>query len=540
MTAFETHIRTIRKRLVLLSAASSAIRLLFYLAIAAAILILARRFFYVGTTPLAIAGVVAAAACVAWVIRKRQPVTMLLAAERADGAFALQERLSSALAMMGSGERMLPALIDDASRHAGQVDPSRFRFRPTRHLLLLPAPIAVALAGLLFVPQMDALGLLRTQKQREEERKEVRKRGEHLSVKTQELARRIGKADLPEARKLALEMQKLADEMRQTPAPKQEAMLRMSKLSEEARKLQEQGQGKRFEGMKSEVSQKLDKKIGELDKTAKAMRDLRDALQKGDLDKAAAAMKNIGDQMKEGKVSDGELQKLGEALAEMAKDMPANDQLTKSLAEMAQKLGAKDAEALAQALQQMQLTAEQMQELQKLMQQAQAADFAKDLLDYEKACLACSGSGKKTRLCICGNPPCAGCGTFNCVCCPTPVGPDGGPCCRCTFKAGAGAGGGMANTFGPKGGKGSGERTMSPPGPVDFKDTRVPQDLAPGKILATQFLKGMPPEGADAKLEYQNVLKSARKVAEDAMRSEDIPPEYRDRIKCYFEDLEKK
>ena len=543
MTSLEGTVDRIRKRLILLELAHAASRLLLWLALAAAVIVFTDKILHLGTALLVGAGALAAGVLVAWLVVTRRRISMLYAAERIDETFGLQERVSTALAMGSSHEPMVPALENDAERQAGKIDPSRFRFRPSRQLALLPLPLA-CIVGLMFLQPIDLLGRGKREEQKKVEQAEVKKQVEHLKMKAQELMQRADRAKSPEAQKLALQMQKLAADLARQPEPKKEAMLKMAKLSEEAKRVQEQAaRAEKFDKLDLGKTGQLDSKLRELNKAQQAMQQLADAMQKGDLAKASDALKELANKLENGTISDAEAKKLGEALNELAKNMPAGDQLTQQMQQLAQQLaknGTKDAQGLKQALQQMKLTQEQMKELQKLMQQMQAADFAQDVLDYEKMCMSCKKAGGVCP--VCGNPPCGGCGTYDCVCCIVSVGPDGGPCCKTGPGAGmcAGGGAGMAWQRGPIGGQGTGQRPLSPPGPVNYKDTKTPNKMTPGKVLATQFLRGMPPDDAEAKAEYRNVLQAAQKDAEDAIHREDIPPEYRDKIKGYFEDLEKK
>ena len=512
--------------------------MLFFLASAIAVLVLADKLVHLGWTVLAGACGLAGVGVLTWLAVTHRRVSAFYAAERIDSAFGLQERVSTAFAMRRAAEPMLPALLTDAGKHVDEIDPARFRFAAPREIRWLPVPL-LCIAALLFVPPVDLLGRRQQEERKKVEKAEVKKQAAHLQVKAQELLRRAERDKLPDAKKLAWQMQKLADELAKMPDLKKDAMLKMSKLSDEAQRLKEQAaRAEKFDKLDFGKSEKLDGKIAELKNAQKAMRSLADALRSGDMQKASDAMKELSQKLQDGTLSDAEAKKLGEALQELAKSMPAGDQLSQDLQKLGDQLCKNGCKGAGQSLKQMKLTQQQMQELQKLMQQMAAADFAQDILDYERMCMSCS---KPSGICkVCGMPMCGGCGTFACVCCPTNVDPaDGGPCCR-TCPGACGLGAGMAWQKGPRGGFGSGPRPLAPPGPVNTKDSRAPSKVGEGKILATQFLRGMPPDDAQAKMEYQQVLDAAQKDAEDAISREDIPPEYREKIKEYFEDLKEK
>ncbi|HUW34247.1 MAG TPA: hypothetical protein VM223_21790 [Planctomycetota bacterium] len=538
MENLEGKIDRVRRRLVVIELAHAAVRMLFFLASAIAVLVLADKLVHLGWTVLAGACGLAGVGVLTWLAVTHRRVSAFYAAERIDSAFGLQERVSTAFAMRRAAEPMLPALLTDAGKHVDEIDPGRFRFAAPREIRWLPVPL-LCIAALLFVPPVDLLGRRQQEERKKVEKAEVKKQAAHLQVKAQELLRRAERDKLPDAKKLAWQMQKLADELAKMPDLKKDAMLKMSKLSDEAQRLKEQAaRAEKFDKLDFGKSEKLDGKIAELKNAQKAMRSLADALRSGDMQKASDAMKELSQKLQDGTLSDAEAKKLGEALQELAKSMPAGDQLSQDLQKLGDQLCKNGCKGAGQSLKQMKLTQQQMQELQKLMQQMAAADFAQDILDYERMCMSCS---KPSGICkVCGMPMCGGCGTFACVCCPTNVDPaDGGPCCR-TCPGACGLGAGMAWQKGPRGGFGSGPRPLAPPGPVNTKDSRAPSKVGEGKILATQFLRGMPPDDAQAKMEYQQVLDAAQKDAEDAISREDIPPEYREKIKEYFEDLKEK
>jgi len=547
MTNLEGTVDRVRRRLALIHLAESATILLFLFLAAAAFLILADRIFYVGQAGFIVAGGVAVVAAAVWLAAERRRVNTLYAAGRIDRAFGLQERISSAMAVNDPSEPMLPALLEDARRRAEGVDPSYFRFRKPRCLALLPLPL-VACVGLLFVPPMDLLGRQKIEEKRRVERADVKRQADHMQMKAQELLQRATSQKLPEAQKLAFVMQKLAEQLAKAPDTKKDAMLKMSKLEDEARQAQEKlEKSAKFGGMKEQQPGELSRKTDALGESKQEMKDLADAMKEGDLAKAAESMQKLEQKLKEGKLSDAEAKKLGEAMKELAGNLQQNDQMAQNLKQCAEQLCKSGTKAATQALKQMQLTQQQMQELAQQMQEMQNIDFARKVLDYERLCMS---SCRPSQICpACGNPVCAGCGTYACVCCPVPMGPDGGPCCNCAGggmmagRSGSGAGSGQGNGqgtgSGTGGGQGTGQRPVGPPGNVTLQNTKVTPELAPGSVLSTQFLRGLPPQDPSSKAAYEKVMQAARKAAEDAIHREDIPPEYRDTVKSYFEDLEK-
>jgi hypothetical protein len=392
---------------------------------------------------------------------------------------------------------------------------------------------------------MDLLHRAERQEQQEREKKEVIRQAEHMAVKARQLVQKAEAKKLAAMKKIATEMQKVSKQLEKKPPGKQEAMVKISKLQEKVRKRREQlGRAEKFGKLDKSLTGKTDEKIEKLGKTKQEMQKLSDAVKLGDFKKAAKALEELQQKMADGSLSPEKLENLADAMKKMAKGMPQNDELTKAMKKAAEELksackgGKCSKQGLSKALEQMKLSQKQMQEIQKQMDEMKACDFARDVLDYEKMCMSCK---RPSQICpVCGNPVCAGCGTFDCVCCPVNIGPDGDPCCHCNVSGMCKGGGGGSSPVmqkAPTGGQGGGERPVAEKQPVDFNATKLPPNLGPGKILATQFLRGMPPEDAEAKAEYEDVIKAAKELADEAIRREDIPPESREKIKNYFDDL---
>jgi len=515
MTRLEGKVGRVRRRLALLEFSASAIRLLFYLSILAGVLVFAHRFFYLGRTNALIAGCLAALGAAGWVALSCRKINTGDAARRIDRKFNLQERVSTAQAMWGSPEPMLPALAADAEGHAEKIDPTQFRFRPPRLLCFLPIPLLALAVGLLAVPSMDILGRQQRRQQRQAEREQVKSRAKHIGIKARELNSRAQEKKLPEAKKLALKMQKLADDLAKSPKTKQHAMIKISKLADEARSRRDKfTRAEKLGRFNPGESDAIQSKIQKLGEAKQCMQKLAAALNDGKFGEAAEALEELAKKLNDGSIPTDEARKLGEALKELAANMPADDELTQALdrlAELLESLDLNDAQCMATAAGQMKLTKLEIEELLRLMEELKACDFAGDVLDYEQMCLSCGEPGKdgeQRRMGIVG-------------------------------LLGVG-GAGPASQRGAIGGRGIGPRPRAGEQPVGFDQTGVKGKLGPGKILATRFVRGMPPDEAEAKSEYQEVLQSARKAAEDAISREDIPPESREKIKRYFDDLDKK
>jgi len=521
MNGTENVVQQARRRLKLLEACSASIIFLFRLSVAAAAIAFAHRLLYLSAPAIAVLVAGSAVGAGAWMFVRRRRITPSFAAQRIDAEFRLQERVSTAIAMSASGEPMVPALQNDAERHARRVDVSRFRLKPPRELTWLPFPLLALALAVWLVPPVDLFGRQTEHDRRKAEREEVRTQARDFRVQARELTRKTEREKLTTAKQQSLKMEKLADDLIRAPKTKQDAMVKMSKLADEIRKAKEKfEEGQKLEQGKNIDQAKLSEKLDDLGKTKDAMKELADALRDGRLDDAAKAFEKIAEQMKDGGLTPEEARKMGEAMEELAKMMEQNQKLAELLNKLGQNCAAcKNAGDMGKLLQQMQLTQAELAELEKLMAELQACDLALDVLDYQQMCLSCkNGKGKDGK-------PMAFC-----------LGGNGNNAWLLGMKGGKG-GGGVALVPTPAGGRGSGERPTAGKQNVDFLKTRVTPKIGPGRILASQFVRGMPPESGEAKQQYEEIIKAARKMADDAVNNEEITPQYREKIKRYFDDL---
>jgi len=522
MTSTESVVRRARARLMLLEALSAAIVFIFWLSVAAAMIAFAHRLVYLSITTMAILFGASAAGLAAWLLITRQRVTPDLAARRVDDEFRLQERMSTALAMAASGEEMLPALQADAERHACGVDVSRFRFKPPRQLHFLPLPLLALAVAAWLMPPVDLLGRRHEHKRRQAERDEVRTQAREFLIRARELKRKTEREKLATAKKYALKMEKLADDLIRAPKTKHDAMVKMSKLADDVREARQKFERAReFNSGKRSDPATLGEKIEDLGQTKDAMKELADALRDGKLDDAAKAFDRIAEQMKNGGLTPEEARKLGEAMMELAKNLPQNEKLAELLRELGKRCAScNNAGDFADLLEQVQLTQAELAELEQLLAELQACDMELDLLEYQQMCLACKKgkgkNGKPLAFCLGGNR-------------------NANSAWLLGMKGGKG---GVALVPTPAGGRGKGERPTGAKHDVDFLKTKAAAKLGPGVILASQFVRGMPPDSGEARQKYEDVIRSARKMADDAVHREDIPPQCREKIKQYFDDLQ--
>ncbi len=310
----------------------------------AAVVLLGQWYFLGRTTPRWVfagalgLGTVAAAALSLW----RTP-RALAAAVELDLRFGLQERISSAWALLqqGSEEQLNPAeraVVQDALYHLQRVDVAAgFPVRGGRWLLAPVLPGLLAAALVLWLPpgqqkqaQADFQVARQVQKQIEQQARQLRRQ---VKKQKEKLARR----GLKEAEKWLRELEKGLQELqREKPRDRRKVV---AKLNDLRQKLQ---QRRRRIGSSRALREQLARLRG---LQQQPLRKLMEALRQGDLKQAIRELEKLKQKIAQGNLSDQEKQKLMEQVKKLQ-----------------QKL-----QQMAQARQR------QMQQLEKQIRQAQAA-----------------------------------------------------------------------------------------------------------------------------------------------------------------------
>jgi len=106
---------------------------------------------------------------------------------------------------------------------------------------------------------------------------------------------------------------------------------------------------------------------------------------------------------------------------------------------------------------------------------------------------------------------------------------------------------GLAGNKGPGGkggpGQGTGTQGRGNPAPEKATEATLTPDRAPGRIsqggviVGQLWTRGPAPKG-EAKVEYAEAVRAAAETAADAVEREDIPREYQDTVRAYFEGLQ--
>ena len=333
----------------------------------------------------------AVAGAVMWSVLRRP--NLMQAAVASDRALGLKERLSSALVLHPEADRdpMVAALVRDAESRAASLD--------VRHAMPMRWPKrsrGAALAGtcflaLLLVPQLSWF-------MKPEERALITEE-KRQSKKLKELAKRIERVDHRdsegERKKLAQRLKKLAKEMKRGQLAKAEALKRYRQLTKETEEMHRKV-------AKANAQKPTSQALADLRNAL--MPNLPTAsLPEG----VKMALKDLIDKLKRGELSPGEQKRLAEALKRAAEALKkaGNEAAAKKLAEAAKQLQAgncsqcaaalgeamSDLEGALAALDAEELSAEALAEL---------LDGRMDLALADNTCPSC---GKPSALCTCEN-----------------------------------------------------------------------------------------------------------------------------------------
>ena len=331
--------------------------------------------------PFAIAGGVGFV--LASIIAMAGGATKLDAAIAIDHAYALNERLSTALTLPAELlEGMVgQALLRDAVRSVTDVD-VRTAFSPKvprlAWLPLLPALLAVAI---LFAPQMAALkAQAKGSADPILDKKVIEAQTKSLGKKIASQRKALEKGKFPETENILAKIEKGAEDLAKAPpGAKDKALVAMNKLGDALKDRQKQLGSP--EQIHRQLQQLKDNSTqGPADKFAKE-------LAKGEFLKAANEMKKLQEQIKSGKMTEKDKTSLKEQLSEMSKQLEklANLEERKKQLEEAAKNGGLSKEQFQQEMAKLE---QQSKTLQKLSQMANKLAEAQDAMakgDMKKA-----------------------------------------------------------------------------------------------------------------------------------------------------------
>lgn len=380
--------RRARARQALVRAVHVALRVAFYALCGALAALLAAKFFGlaipVRESVIALVAGIGVAGLLALVFPRRD---LLETAAEVDLRAGWKERLSSALSLPALTHPMEFALVDDVRERLRQLRPSRlFPLQAPRELKFSPV-IAIAIAGVAYlVPQVDLLGFVARDKKEKKEKEEISLAIERLERRKKELQK--DERGLDKVKDAIRKIDALAAELQKNPpADRKEALARMSKLSDEIKKLKDDlAKG-------AALAEKLQKaaadKGGDSGELGKLVRE-------GKFQEAVQELAKMRQALQEGKLTPAEREKLRkqmEALAErLAKEKDLNE-IEKKLAKAMNGLNEGNEKELDDLQQHLgQLDAEQ----DGAEQLAQALEDLEDLSDaLAKGQGDCPNCGKK-------------------------------------------------------------------------------------------------------------------------------------------------
>jgi hypothetical protein len=467
--------------------------------------------------------------------------TPLEAAMEIDHRFALNERLSSALAI---GDRVGStaagqALRADATRQAARLDVrDEFTVRApwSLGLPLLPALLVFGLA--LLVPNASPQSAQEAQAATattEVIRRETDKLKQQLEQKRADLA----EADSQDIEELLRQLEKTVDQLQSKEGIDQKrAIMQVNDMSKMVAEKREQFRGS--EEMRKQFSQLKNIQQGPADKLAKAMR-------QGDFGAAREELEKLKEQIRSGEMSEEQREEMIKQLEQMqrqleeasrafeeakrdleaqiqqkkqAGDQQAADQLQKKLdklnqmnrqmsqlEQMAAKLGEcaqcmQQGDAGQAAAQLDQLS----QSLDELQQQAAQLETLDSMLDMLSECKQCLGDGQGNSLAD-GSMPLD------------------------SFDAGSFATDQQGSGLGP--GQGYGER------PEDATDTGLYDSQVAGKLQRGQSVVTGVADGpnlaGESQIGVREAILSAFRERSDPLTDEQIPRDQRDHAKEYFQ-----
>ena len=420
---------------------------------------------------------------------------LLEAAARVDERAGWKERLSSALALPALTHPMEFALVDDVREKLREQKPSRlFPLRAPRELKFTPL-IAIAIAAVsYFVPQVDLLGYVAREKEKQKTKEEISLAIEKLEKRKKELAK-----DEKASEKIKDAIKKIdalaAELQKNPPADRKEALAQISNLNEELKQLKDElAKGA---AMAEKVQKAAGDKGGDSGELGKLLRE-------GKFGEAVQELAKMRNALQEGKLSPAEREKLRkqmEALAEkMAKDKGLNE-LEKKLAQAMKGMQEGDEKALDDRQTQLgKMDAEQNEA-------EQLAEAMKDLENLSDALAKgegeCPKCGEKQGKC---KGKCQGDGLE---------------------KESDEPGDGLGEGFG------TGTRPENP-AEFDTEKTKVKSKLGKGTYVGSYFMKGEPPKG-EAATQYAEVERAYAEEAMDALNKQKIPASQRDYVRDYFD-----
>jgi hypothetical protein len=466
-----------------------------------------------------------------------------------DERLRLHERSSTTLALGDSDDPFAKAAREESLRVIERANlRGHFPIALSRSWYY-GAPVWLAvIAVVLFMPEKDLLGLLKKQRQQEQEAKKL----EDAKADVKRTADAV-KAAVKELHEPALdEALKKLDEVAQAGQPqeaKREAIKTLGELSDRLKQMQGSTQ---LDAAKM-MGQTLRRLKGSADPFSQR---IRAALAKGDFAQAANMLGQLQKELTQGKLSDQQRKDMADQLQQLAKELQKLAEQKRELEEELQKLGLDkklaelSEQKLRQMLQQQGLTKDLIDQLMRKMAASQAASSqcaglamamaacgagteglsADDLADALDQLTALESLQQQAMLLqgslneIGRGIAMLGAGMYEGV----------GP--QFPFQEGYSDGMGPGSG-GP--GTGFGPRSSDTQGQTGTKATRANSASGQGAVIASWYFRDVQIKG-EARRDFAEVVEAGRANAAEAISENQIPRKYEDAMKKYFGQLEQR
>jgi hypothetical protein len=470
----------------------------------------------------------------------------MAAAVAVDHAFALQERLSTALSLPAE-IRETPAgraILADAAEHASRVDiAERFGLRRPRRAwaVLLPGLLA---GGLMFMPaewvrRVTAARRPGATAESSLDPAQAKQEARALAKKLAEVRKDLDKGAFDQTQKLLADVESFADKMASTPPDsKEKALLEMNKLSDALKDRQRQLGSNSL--MQKQLQQMQDVATnGPADEFSKAM-------QQGDFKKAAEKMSQMRDKLASGKMTEKEREQLRSQLEQMAKslDKMAGLEQKKQALEQAKKNGGLSEQQYQEEMAKLNQQSQDMQQLQKMAQQLAKAGQAMQQGDMNRAAQELGMTTEQLQELAQQAQELEALDSSLAEMLEAKAGMSG----EAMNQLGEGlgqmpnmAGNRMGNDMGNGRGRGPGrgDRPEAPDN-VSAYNTKTPQQYTKGAAVVTGFA---PPQGVtpgQSTAEVQQELEAAGDTGvSEAMSNQKIPSRVKEHVIGYFEQIRK-
>jgi hypothetical protein len=472
----------------------------------------------------------------------------------------LKERLSTAVEIhqLGKDSPMAQAQIADAGEHLQGLNLRRvFPFRIAREMIGLVI-LMITLAVIFFLPTAP----LFWSKERKQEMEEVKRQGIALEKIAREQEKRASAQNLSESRRVAQEIKRLAEAMRQGEVNKKETMIQIQRLTREIEERQRRlasvntPERKSLEQAAQEAKQALQQRQKQIEEaiqakalqekenqrkpseqlsgpkqqnqsgqnslaekrrpseamqqSQQALNDFAHAMEKQDANAQNQALQTLAEQMQKGQMSQQEMQLLQRQIQDMANVLEGTrqDAVSKELQQIAHQMqeGRLDPQTMREIVEAMKRAGQTCQSSQQqAMEAKQLQELAKALREGK---LNLAQGEPDRRLNLSGK------------------------------RKGATAQELPGQGYSPFGHVNN-PRPEKRAGRVDANrpDTKIKGQRGKSSGDPTITYRGDPERGVKSDIPYYQVYTQQRSMSENPVNRENIPASYRKQVKDYFESI---